>query len=98
MNSGFIPLAWIATHWQEICGWAFLVVALYKFIMFLIKITNGVNSVVDRATEAEQTLQKMATNHLPHMQVELEKTNEHLSGLREEISKVLKVIYPYEQS
>jgi hypothetical protein len=98
MNSGYIPLVWLAAHWQQICGWAFLVVLLYKVIVFLVKITKAVTDIVDRANAAEHTLTKLATNHLPHMQTELEKSNEHLVGLREEISKVLKVIYPYEQS
>lgn len=96
MNSGFVPLLWFALHWQAICGWAFLIVALYKFIRFMVKAITVLTSLADRATDAEQTIHLLSTNHLPHIQVELEKSNEHLSGLREEISKVLKVIYPYE--
>lgn len=97
MNSGFLPLVWIVSHWQTICGWSFLVVVAYKFIRFLAKAITVGNDMVNRTTDAEKTIHLLATNHLPHIQAELEKSNDHLSGLREEISKVLKVIYPYEQ-
>ena len=97
MNSGFIPLFWMASHWQAICGWAFVLWLVYSATRVGVKVIKIATDLVSRATTAEQTLKTVASNHLPHIQTELEKSNDHLAGLREEISQVLKVIYPYEK-
>ena len=48
-----------------------------------------VSSVVERFEIAESTLTTVATNHLPHIQAELEKTNKTISSMDETLKKIL---------
>lgn len=88
-NSGFAPLDWFSLHWQVICGWGTALIVLYKFFRWIGKATSSAHKVVVRATDAEETIKLIATNHLPHIQIELEKLNETMTGIREDFVKVL---------
>ena len=80
---------WIAANWQFICG---LFTALYligQLGRFFATMVLKVSSVVERFEIAESTLTTVATNHLPHIQAELEKTNKTISSMDETLKKIL---------
>ena len=82
---------WIASNWQAICGWGGGLYLTYHFCRLLIAIVLAINAVVKRFTTAETTLSTVATNHLPHLQAEMEKVNVNLSGLRRDLSAILRL-------
>lgn len=73
---------WIGLHWQAILGWITGLVTLYKAGRWFAKLAISINNVFERFIQAENTLEKLATNHLPHLQIEMEKMNEGLADLQ----------------
>ena len=61
---------------------------VYRVGKFLTDIVLKVTSVIERFESAESTLISVATNHLPHMQWELEKTNKTLISMDETLKKM----------
>lgn len=81
---------WIATNWEKVCGWAGGLYLTYHVCRLIVTLILAINSVILRFTQAEKTLTLVATNHLPHLQKEMEKTNVLLEGIRDELHLVLK--------
>ena len=79
---------WLETSWQFICGLCTAMYLVYIVGKFLTNIVLKVASVVERFEAAESTLISVATNHLPHMQWELEKTNKTLISMDETLKKM----------
>ena len=73
---------WIDLHWQAILGWVTGLITLYRVGRWFANLAISINSVFTRFELAEATLEKLATNHLPHLQVEMEKMNEGLADLQ----------------
>lgn len=84
-NTAFFP--WVISHLQFI-GWPAVFVAIYKLLVFLFKAGRIGTVVEQRVLKAEDTIHKMATNHLPHIQMAIEESNKHLA----EISTSLKLV------
>lgn len=89
---------WIATNWQAICAWAGGLYLAYHIGRLFASLVLVINALVKRFQMAEGTLVAMATNHLPHLQVELEKTNLSmlqsnalLLDIRKDLRAVLKI-------
>ncbi len=61
---------------------------VYRVGKFFTDIVLKVTSVVKRFESAETTLISVATNHLPHMQWELEKTNKTMTSMDETLKKI----------
>ncbi len=87
---------WLATNWASVAGVIGAAYTLWKLGTIITAIVRFINSVLTRFTDAEKTLALLATNHLPHLQAELEKfnskqerTNEVLSEIREDLRLVL---------
>ena len=79
---------WLETSWQFICGLCTALYLVYIVGKFLTNIVLKVASVVERFEAAESTLISVATNHLPHMQWELEKTNKTLTSMDGTLKKI----------
>ena len=79
---------WLEKSWQFICGLCTALYLVYIVGKFLTNIVLKVASVVERFEAAESTLISVATNHLPHMQWELEKTNKTLISMDETLKKI----------
>ena len=79
---------WLETSWQFICGLCTAMYLVYRVGKFLTDIVLKVTSVIERFEAAESTLISVATNHLPHMQWELEKTNKTLISMDETLKKM----------
>jgi hypothetical protein len=87
---------WIASNWQAVCGWATVLVVLYRIGAALARAVTGINMALTRFTQAEQTItsvkgtvELLSTNHLPHILAELQKTNEHLSDMKDDFRLIL---------
>jgi len=90
--------SWIADNWQAVCAWATGIYLVFHIGRFFTAVVLAINSTVRRVLEAESTLTSMATNHLPHIQLELERnnntlihTNKILEDMRDDLQKVLKI-------
>lgn len=79
---------WLDTNWQFIAGLCTALYFIYRIVQFFADIVLKVSSVVKRFEAAESTLVAVATNHLPHMQVELEKTNQTMTSMDETLKKI----------
>lgn len=63
-------LTWLVSH-LSVIGWPAIGI-------FIWKASSKVRAYSDRFCKAEETIELLSTNHLPHIQAELEKIN---SGL-----------------
>lgn len=93
------PLAWLSANALHIMGWLALLTMAWKFLDYFRKKTLEINHVFTSATKAVATVELMAINHLPHLQVELEKSNSKLgaieasvNGLRDDFKIVAEVM------
>jgi len=75
-------LYWIDSHWQALLGWITGIFTLSKVLKAFAKLTISVNDVFERFLAAEQTLTLVATNHLPHLQAEMERMNDGVADLQ----------------
>jgi len=75
-------LSWIGVHWQALLAWLTGIITLSKVGKFFARGAIGIGKVFDRFEAAEQTLTLLATNHLPHLQVEMERLNEGVADLQ----------------
>ena len=90
--------SWIADNWQAVCAWATGIYFTYHLCRGIVGLVLALNSLVSRVAVAEKTLTSMAINHLPHLQLELERnnntldiTNKILEDMRDDLQKVLKL-------
>ena len=87
---------WIASNWQTVCAWIGGLYTLYKLGSIITAVINFVATTSARFKNAEDTLLALATNHLPHIQGELQsvslkqdKTNELLGEVRDDLRLIL---------
>jgi hypothetical protein len=80
---------WLGQNWPFIGGLCTAVYLVIKLGQFFTALVVEVSSVVSRFKAAELTLNALATNHLPHLQVELEKTNETMLSMDQTLKKIL---------
>lgn len=81
-NSAFFP--WVVSH-LNLIGWPVAIGFTYKLLRFVFKAGQTVSVVCQRILDGEDTLHKVATNHLPHLQLAMEDTNETLKAIREDL-------------
>lgn len=70
------PLPWLIDHVSSF-GWGAVIYACYRVVRATFYAGSMFTIVKERVLEGEKTLVTMATNHLPHLQIELEKQNTH---------------------
>lgn len=83
VHLSFFWLLWLDAHWQALLGWLTGLITLAKVGKYFTKMAISVNRVFERFEEAEQTLHLLATNHLPHLQTEMERMNEGIADLQD---------------
>ena len=81
---------WIVDNWQSVCGWVTGGYLVYRVGRFFTSVVLSVTSVVERFEKAENVLNLVATNHLPHLQIELEKTNATMTSMDQTLKKMYK--------
>lgn len=69
--------AWVVSH-LALIGWPAVLYAAYRIIVMCFKVGRSATLIVQRVLTGEETLHLLASNHLPHLQIEMEKTNTHL--------------------
>jgi hypothetical protein len=79
---------WLGANWALIAGLCTALYFISRIVKFFADIVLKVSSVVKRFEAAESTLVTVATNHLPHIQVELEKTNKTMTSMDETLKKI----------
>lgn len=81
------PYDWVVSHLGAILAWALflsaVIFAFYRFVVACYRATRAFVTIEQRVLDGEKTLYTMATNHLPHLQVELENVNKNLVILTE---------------
>ena len=82
MHWSFFWLLWLDAHWQAVLGWITGLITLAKVGKLFAKLAVSVNNVFERFLAAEQTLTLLATNHLPHLQAEVERMNDGIADLQ----------------
>ncbi len=80
---------WLGQNWPFIGGLCTSVYLVYRIGQFFAAMVIKVSSVVSRFEAAELTLNRVATNHLPHIQTELEKTNETMLSMDQTLKMIL---------
>ena len=87
---------WLATNWAEVGAWIGGIYTLYKLGSVVTAVVGFFTSITTRFKNAEDTLVLLATNHLPHLQTELqtlnakeERTHDLLSEIRDELRLAL---------
>ncbi len=83
-------IQWLVQNWQAVCGWITGLFVLGKLLRGFTSVVLSVSSAVKRFEQAENTLSLVATNHLPHMQWELEKTNATMTSMDQTLKKMYK--------
>lgn len=80
-----LPYQWVGDHLAQILGWGLVVLGFYKTSRFFAQAGVTFAEVGRRVLVGESTLHLVATNHLPHLQLEMEKVNATLVGLRDDL-------------
>lgn len=70
------PLPWLFDHLASF-GWSAVLYTCYRIVRGTFFAGSLFTIVKERVLQGEDTLRTMATNHLPHLQLELEKQNAH---------------------
>lgn len=87
---------WVAANWQAVCGWITGLFVLGKLLRGFTSLISSAISVVNRFESAEGTLTSLAINHIPHLQMELERTNKTLesqNSVLQSVDETLKKLY-----
>lgn len=74
------PLQWASDHWTQLSIGAALAAGLYKIHRAVTKVKKYLQGL----EVGQADLELIKNNHLPHLQVELEKINSNLAGLRDD--------------
>lgn len=86
------PYEWVVSHIGAIIAWGtFLAAGLFAFYRFIVvcyRAARAFATIEQRVLDGEKTLYTVATNHLPHLQLELETSNKHLQSLRDEVKEL----------
>jgi hypothetical protein len=82
MHLSFVWLIWIDAHWQALLAWVTGIFTLSKVGKFFARFAIAINNIFERFEKAEETLTLVATNHLPHMQSEMERMNDGIADLQ----------------
>lgn len=78
---------WLDAHWEHLLAWITGILTLSKILKIFAKVTISINGVFERFLAAEKILTLVATNHLPHLQVEMERLNDGIADLQNKSSK-----------
>jgi hypothetical protein len=77
------PFDYLSAHWAHMLGWSALITFLYRMYLGFKKFWGFGEGIA----AAKSDLELIKTNHLPHLQAEVEKVNDNLLGLREDLKE-----------
>jgi len=84
MQTPWNPLYWASEHWAELASISALCYFLYRVYVVVRKFLLYPEAIIS----TEKNLNTMMTNHLPHLQVELEQVNANLAGVRDDFKEM----------
>jgi len=84
MNDILQALSFISDH-IHVAGWISLIV-------LAVKGSWRISKFFDKVKDAGETIDLLATNHLPHIQSGIEDLNKEVKGLRQDINQTLLAI------
>ncbi len=79
------PLDWLALYWPQITAWSLFAGLLYKVYRAVQRVLIYIRGL----EETRSDINVLMTNHLPHLQAELEDVNNNITGLRSDLNKGL---------
>ncbi len=74
----------------HVAGWIILIIFAWRASARFTKFTSGVTTAESQAKASSETLEVLATNHLPHLQKGMDDLNDNIKDMREEIISELK--------
>ena len=87
MQAPWNPMTWASEHWPQLVEWT----ALGTFLSYIYRWVSHVGRYASTLTESREDLSLIKSNHLPHLQAELEMVNQrletvntNLEGIRED--------------
>lgn len=87
MQAPWNPMMWASDNWPQLVGWT----ALVTFLSYIYRWVKNIGGYANTLSETREDLSLIKTNHIPHLQTELEminqrleKVNTNLEGLRED--------------
>jgi hypothetical protein len=84
MQTPWNPLYWASEHWTQLVALSALFFFLYRVYLVVRKFLLYPEAIIS----TEKNLNIMMTNHLPHLQVELEQVNSNLAGVRDDFKEL----------
>ena len=72
------PGIWLGQNWMYIVGWAAALTLLYRGYLLVSRFASYGQAITDLQTD----MVSIKENHLPHIQEELTRVNENITGLR----------------
>lgn len=75
------PFEWLSQHWLAFTGWTGLAVFLWR----VHKTASKIEKYGEHLTTVREDLTVVMSNHLPHVQAELESINQNVGGLRDDV-------------
>ena len=84
MHTPWNPLVWASEHWTQLVMILALCTFLYKLYIVVEKFLLYPGAIIS----TQKNMDLMMTNHLPHLQVELEEINGNLRGVRDDFKEM----------
>ena len=87
MQQPWNPMTWASENWPQLVGWSSLV----AFVSFFYRWIRNLGGYADSLNNTREDLSLIKSNHIPHLQAELEMVNQrletvntNLEGIRED--------------
>ncbi len=74
----------------HVAGWLTLIILAWKASSRFEKFTSGVSTAEKSAKASEEIINKVATNHLPHIEEAVNHLSEHVQDLKTDLVSELK--------
>ena len=88
MQDLLLVFSFISSH-IHLIGWSTFIGLIWKLSWKASKFFNDATEALEKINTADKTLTSMATNHLPHLEMEMRNINATLQGLRQDIITVV---------
>jgi len=76
----------------HVIGWISIITITWKLRGKFNELVDSLKSAAEHSSAAEKEIKVVATNHLPHLQVELENLNKEIQGLRSDFLSEVKAM------
>jgi hypothetical protein len=74
-------MEWLSEHWAQMLGWSALTTFLYRLYIVASRFVDSWEGI----KEARKDLSLIKDNHLTHLQLSMDKLDDNITGLREDL-------------